>query len=182
MMKIVKYVGIVFGALALTATGLSSASAAEPPESESDVVSPYGLCNGGVPDLSVTNVNRAYAPGSYRLPGSPGANLTIDVGTSSTVSGSMSLSTTVEAGAIFASASVTAGIELSASETSTATYSVNATIPDEGGYIELGSEGRSFNWSATTYNSNCVVTNQESGTGTGATSTPYGYLSWVGFV
>lgn len=127
-----------------------------PPESESDVVSPCGLCNGGVPDLSVTNVNRAYAPGSYRLPGSPGA--------------------------IFASASVTAGIELSASETSTARYSVNATIPDEGGYIELGSEGHSFNWSATTYNSNCVVTNQESGTGTGAISTPYGFLSWVGFV
>ncbi len=177
-MKILRSVTALLGACALALTGVASANASD----VSGGASPYGLCNGGVPDLSVTNVNRAYVPGSYQLPGSPGANLTIAVGTSSTVTGSVTVSTSVEAGAIFAKASVSAGITLSASTTSTATYSVNATIPAEGGYIELGSEGRSFNWSATTYNNNCVVTNQESGSGTGATTTPYGYLSWVGFV
>jgi hypothetical protein len=145
---------------------------------------PQGMCDSSNWDVGITNVSRVYVPGTFRVGGSPGALITIAVGFDTTVTGTISAEATVEAGVIFAKASTTVGMSLALSRTMTNSASVSATAPADATapYIELGAEGRSFSYVATRYNSNCVVIEQKSGPATGATTTLYGYLSWVGFV
>ncbi|NYE93988.1 hypothetical protein FHU41_000209 [Psychromicrobium silvestre] len=179
-MKLFRKLGVAIATAAILFGSVSAAQAA-PQTAPANMVSPKSLCSSSNVDIAISQVARHYVKGSYRLAGSPGAHLTIAAGTTSTITGTITLSTTVEAGAIFAKASVSAGVSLALSKATTVTYSVSATIPSQGGYIELGADGRSFAWTATRYNNNCVVSSHQVGSAVGATSTPYGYLSWVGF-
>lgn len=166
-------------AIALVATGgVGAAQAATP------TVVPAGtnsLCSSSNWDVGVSQVARKYVKGNYRISGSPGTTLSIAVGTSSSVTGTVSVSATAEAGAIFAKASVTAGVSLAVGRTVTAQYTATATVPASGGYLELGAEGRSFAFVAKRYNNNCVLLEQHTGTGLGVTTTPYALTSWGGF-
>jgi len=137
-------------------------------------------CSGDGPDIAVTNVATAYVPGDLRVFGDGGATITISAGKQSTASADVSVSGTVTADAVVASASVTAGVSLGVAETITQNASVSYVVPDglTSQYAELGAAGRSFSWSATTYNRACAVTDQQSGTSIAPTSDPYVTKSW----
>jgi hypothetical protein len=159
-------------AVAMTALSVSSANASD--------VTPNSECSGSGPDIAVSNVATTYVPGTFRAYGDGGATLTISAGQTSEVHSDVSTSGSVSVGSVIAQASVTAGVTLGESYSVTQSASGSYTVPDglTGQYIELGAAGRSFNWSATTYNSGCVVTDQQSGSSTAPTDSPYFYKSW----
>jgi hypothetical protein len=86
----------------------------------------------------------------------------------------------VSVGSVIAQASVTAGATLRESYSVTQSAFGSDTVPDDltGQYIDLGAAGRSFTWSATTYNSGCVVTDQQSGSSVAPADSPYFSKSW----
>lgn len=182
-MKPINKIGAVLIASAILLSSAATANAA-PASTQTPGVqtASEGCLNvaGSCQTVEIINVGKAYVAGDKRFHGSPGANLTLSRGESSTVTGTMSVSTEVEAGVIFASASVQIGVSLSLSKTTSIDYSVSATVPAEGGYIELGAQGISFDWVVTKY-SYGVPIKALTGTAVGATPDPYAYLSWVGY-
>ena len=182
-MKLINKIGAVLitSAMLLSSANMANAAPAstQTPEAQENSESceyTFGICT----TTKITNGKRAYVPSEERIYGSSGANVTLAKGHSATSTGTISAGTTIKAGAIFASASVELGISLSLSKTNTMTYSVSATIPNNGDYIQLGSEGRSFNWATTTY-IHGVPVSTETGSALGASEHPYAYLSWVGY-
>jgi hypothetical protein len=159
-------------AIVMTGVGANAANAAD--------ASPDSECSGSGPDIAVSNVGTAYVPGTFRAYGDGGATLTISAGQTSEVHSDVSGSGSVSVGSVIAQASVTAGVTLGESYSVTQSASGSYTVPDglTGQYVELGAAGRSFDWSATTYNSGCVVTDQQSGSSVAPTDSPYFYKSW----
>jgi len=144
-------------------------------------IQPLSLCTNASWEVGVSNVKSIYMPSTVRATGSVGAVITITIGTTVSVSSSTSASVTVGLSSVLASVSATAGVTLTSSNTFSTTYALTGTIPSAGAYIEWGTVGRSFSYTAKQYDANCNVLKTESGTGKGTTKTPYGYLSWVGF-
>ncbi|GAB3147014.1 hypothetical protein GCM10027058_05300 [Microbacterium neimengense] len=159
-------------AVAMTGAGVGAANAAD--------VSPKSECSGSGPDIAVSNVSTVYVPGTFRAYGDGGATLTISAGQTSEVHSDVSVSGSVSVGSVIAQASVTAGVTLGESYSVTQSASGSYTVPDglTGQYIELGAAGRSFDWSAATYNSGCVLIDQQSGSSIAPTDSPYFYKSW----
>lgn len=157
--------------------GATAAQAANPQPGDMTVRSE---CSGNGPDISVSNVSTVYVPGDFRAYGDGGAVLTISAGQSSTVNADISVSGTVTADAVVASASQTICVSLGVSQTVSQDASGSYTVPDglTGQYIELGAAGRAFDWTATTYNSNCVETDSQSSSSVAPSGSPYFYKSW----
>ncbi|KZC95382.1 hypothetical protein FGG90_12075 [Clavibacter tessellarius] len=137
-------------------------------------------CSGDGPDIAVSNVSDTYVPGNLRIYGDSGAVLSIESGQSSEVHADVSVSGTVTADAVVASASVTAGVTLGVAQTITQSASASYTVPEglNGQYIELGSAGKAFSWTATTYNRACVVTDTQGGNSVAPTANAYVTKSW----
>jgi hypothetical protein len=100
-------------------------------------------CSGDGPDITIASVSDTYVPGDLRIYGDSGAVLSIEAGQTSAVSADVSVSGTLTADAVVASASVTAGVTLGVSQTITQSASASYTVPDglNAQYIELGSAG-----------------------------------------
>jgi hypothetical protein len=137
-------------------------------------------CSGDGPDIAIASVSDTYVPGDLRIYGDSGAVLSIEAGQTSAVSADVSVSGTLTADAVVASASVTAGVTLGVSQTITQSASASYTVPDglNAQYIELGSAGKAFSWTATTYNRACVVTETQSGNSVAPTASAYVTKSW----
>jgi len=144
-------------------------------------IQPLSLCTNGSWEVGVSNVKSIYMPSSVRAMGSVGVQVSIGQGTSVSVSSSTSASVTVGLSSVLASVSAAAGVTLTGSYTFSTPSTLTGTIPSSGAYIEWGTVGRSFSYTAKQYDANCNVLKTESGTGKGTTKTPYGYVSWVGF-
>jgi hypothetical protein len=137
-------------------------------------------CSGNGPDITVSSVADTYIPGTFRAYGDEGATLTIAAGQTSTASADVSVSGTLTAEAVVASASVTAGVTLGVAQTVSQEASASYTVPAglNAQYIELGAAGKSFAWSSATYNSACVLLDEQSGSSTAPTPNPYFTKSW----
>lgn len=145
-------------------------------------ISTQSLCDGGATsDVRQGGITRAYVPGSLHLGGSPGQSVKITAGQSSTATATIGGSVAVNLGN--AIASVKAEVNASASEANTvsASYEVSGVIPDQGGYIELGSDGYSVDYNQDFENHNCVASTLH-GNALVPTNNAYGYASWTGFV
>ncbi|CAQ03098.1 hypothetical protein ACR8AL_15695 [Clavibacter sepedonicus] len=112
---------ITIGVTAVLLGGGTAAQAAD--------VTPDSECAGDGPDISVTDVVDTYIPGDFRAYGDGGAVLTIAAGQSSTAKADVSVSGTLSADAVVASASVTAGVTLGVSETVSQQASASYTVP-----------------------------------------------------
>ncbi|OQJ59620.1 hypothetical protein B5P21_06640 [Clavibacter michiganensis subsp. insidiosus] len=75
---------------------------------------------------------------------------------------------------------MTAGVTLGVMKTITEGATVAYVVPDglTAQYAELGSAGKAFSWSATTYTRACVVTDHQSGSSIAPSDDPYVIKSW----
>jgi len=99
----------------------------------------------------LTTVKEAYRrpPARDRLYGDPGILLEISKGESSSISGSITGTTTAEAGIVFAKASVAVSISISKEKTVTTTKGGSWRVPKKAkkrGWLEMGALGYNITW------------------------------------
>lgn len=106
-----------------------------------------------------------YVPGDQRVYGEAGGVLNFDVGEQTTASVTVDGSTTAEAGAVFAKASLTLGISVGASSSVTTNQGYTWTVPADQplGWIEVGRMGYQLDWQRGHYNSPCTWVQEASG-------------------
>ncbi|MDR1851094.1 MAG: hypothetical protein LBR21_00315 [Propionibacteriaceae bacterium] len=152
---------------------ISSASTAQAEESGNVTQATPATCDyTPIWTISKKKTN-VYIPGSERAYGHPGVQVAIEVGETTTWSGSITGFLTAEAGTIFAKASTSFSttVSMSGSETlsKTGTWVVPSSAPI-GGYLEAGAAGVSFKYEKTWWVSPCKE-RKASGTGKGVTRT-----------
>jgi hypothetical protein len=124
------------------------------------------------PGLSTTQTPVYVGNPATRVFGSPGGVLSISVGQTTTVSGSLQTTVTAEAGVIFAKASASVGITIGLSRAVTVTSGFTWTVPanQPHGWVEIGLHGYRINWSRYHYVTPCRQVTDRSGTLVGVTS------------
>lgn len=107
-----------------------------------------------------------------RVYGQSGGTLSITSGTSTTTSGSLQTTATVDANAVFAGASLAVGVTIGLSKSVTTTIGYNWTVPStqSTGWVEMGSHGYQISWNKGHYNAPCTWVQDGSGTVLGTTS------------
>jgi hypothetical protein len=109
--------------------------------------------------LAFTNKAKdVYIKGTDRDYGDAGVVVAIAVGEATTWTGSVTGGVSAEAGIIFAKASTSFSVTISASHSTTVTKSGSWTVPEsarKGGYLEAGASGISFDYKKTYWVSPC---------------------------
>ncbi|MCC9196409.1 hypothetical protein QNO08_10695 [Arthrobacter sp. zg-Y820] len=102
---------------------------------------------------------------NQRVYGAAGGTLSFEVGQQSSTSIEVNGSTTAEAGAVFAKASATLGIAVSASSTTTTQQGYSWQVPADQaqGWLEMGAMGYQLDWQRGHYNSPCIWVQDASG-------------------
>jgi len=109
-----------------------------------------------------------------RIYGSSGVTLSITKGVSKTIGGSLTGTSSAEAGAIFAKASVSLAISVEYSRTTTTTFGGSWTVPDnqDTGWLEVGTKnGYTFKWQRYHYRAPCTKVIEAHGTAKGPKKT-----------
>lgn len=174
-MKLNRAARAIVGAGVLAATvlgGSQAANAVAPSPAGTDstqACAPDGAQNG-----YYWNVNPVYkfVGSGQRSYGDPGGTINVSVGKTATVSGSITGTTSVDAGVVFVKASASVGVTIGASSSVTVTSGYSWPVPAShapGAYVEIGSAGYRIDWQKGTYASPCTYVVKGSGVITGVT-------------
>lgn len=169
-----------------------------PSVAQADVHSPMGVCTdgggavasgagtqlaSGVSSLSsvsptyyhVWKRSRYVRRGTFRSYGDSGGTLGRREGYTRTISGSFTGGTSVEAGVVFAKASVQASVTIGASKSVTTESSYTWEVPrsQKVGWLEMGAYGYSIVWKKGHYRSPCTWVTTKSGAAVGVTKNPW---------
>lgn len=161
--------------VSMFASILSAEAIAQPNSkiADDDTVSPDVVCEtGSTAQYSVSTTSVYVGNIDERVYGKSGGTLTISKGTTQTWSGSITGTTTAEAGVIFAKASASVGITISSSRTQSLTVGYSWTVPStqSTGWIEAGNRGYNVKYTKYNYLSPCKYNVLKTGTVKGVTS------------
>jgi len=170
------------GSAAALTLVIPSAAQAAPSTASVHTASDFTVCTGkiGLPKPGFEN-----GPTQYKLStkqvyigdrdtrtyGSGGGTITIEKGESVETGGSLSATTTAEAGVVFAKASVSVGVTISKSWSTSLSKSYSWTVPSArtSGWIEMGSVGYKITYERGHYKSPCTWVSEKKDTITGVT-------------
>ncbi|WP_299955380.1 hypothetical protein [uncultured Modestobacter sp.] len=111
--------------------------------------------------------------GAYRAYGQGGGTITITKGQTTTTTGTLQTTASVEAGVIFSKVSASVGVSVALSKAVTTTAGYSWTVPGTGqGWVEMGSYGYQIHWEKGHYNSPCTWVKTSQGDLSGTTSSP----------
>jgi uncharacterized membrane protein len=166
--------------LTLTAVGLSAIfglassghALAAPLPATGDSVS---VCETGYFYSTAQTAAYIAAKSGDRIYGDAGVTLTIAKGTTHTFSGSLTGTTTAEAGVIFAKASLAVGLTVGYSRAATTTQGGSWTVPSNQnpGWLEMGDHAYNVKYTKYHYASPCTKVNDKTNTIKGATNSAW---------
>jgi hypothetical protein len=126
---------------------------------------------GNPPHYAFSGKKAIYIPARHgRVYGQSGVTLSISKGVSKTIGGSLTGTSSAEAGVIFAKASVSLAISVQYARTTTTTFGGSWTVPKKQsvGWLEVGTRGGyTFKWQRYHYRTPCTKVVDAHGTAKG---------------
>jgi hypothetical protein len=148
----------------VTCATVLGAHSADATENQPDVCSPPGY---------LTSQSAQFVPNTAtRVYGQSGGTLSIQKGTTTTVSGSLQTTVSADAGVIFAQVSTSVGITVGLSKAVTTTVGYSWAVPSSQptGWLEMGAHGYQISWKYGSYNSHCQFVTTRTGSLSGVSS------------
>jgi hypothetical protein len=167
--------GTALLAASLLCAGVQTAGAAPGPVVDGDFTIQAGDADGAVGGYYwKTNPVYKFVGSGQRVYGQSGGTITITKGTTKTISGSITGTTSGEANIIFAKATVSVGVTIGGSYAVTVTNAYSWQVPanQANGWVEMGSAGYRIDWQKGIYQAPCTFVTKGSGVITGVTKSP----------